>query len=144
MGVGCKEGHGAHFALWLTVRRSEDWLGELKAFHAALNKLRKERGVRVAAVTAPDDPKFVADVFRFVLTSYLVKRRALEPKNAALLLQKRSQGHLVMSDEMVSFLAVWATESYPSVLQVSLPAQLRPVVAAPVTASGALSRNNSG
>jgi hypothetical protein len=114
--------------LSLNVCQGTDLTSKLQAFHSSLNKLRKEKGAMVVMIAnANEKPavrRYLSECYAFVLCMFLVKRRGLDPRQAAALLMKRSGKMCELSEESVVYAEKWKELSYPDAKTLPLPRNL--------------------
>ncbi len=128
---------------------SEGGWSKLQAFHSQMNKLRKERPILVvmvcdASAASPGDTsalrRYLSESYMLVLSTYLIKRRGLDPRQAAALLLKRSNKMCEPSEEAIVYCEKWKDLSYPSLGQLPLaPSLVSPTPAAVASSEARLS-----
>lgn len=101
---------------------------KLQSFHSTMNRLRKEKAVFVAMVAGEGETahrrKFLSDCYSFVLCTFLVKRRGLDPRQASALLLKRSSRLCELAEDVILYCEKWKDLVYPDESALAPPPSL--------------------
>jgi hypothetical protein len=101
---------------------------KLQSFHCTMNKLRKEKAVFVAMLAAENESplrrRVLSECYSFVMCTFLVKRRGLDPRQAAALLLKRSGKLCDVLEETIVYCEKWKDLTYPDEAALALPNSL--------------------